>query len=227
MKRTSIFIFLFVFVISLNAEAALIYYNDRTTFDLAAPGLVIEDFEESMQTDFAFPSPLDSTTNNLAFSPGDIEPGIAFRASSTSPTELVVLGPGVLGNPGSFIIGPNDFDDFLIISFPSPYDVFAVGFDALALAGQPTPTDISISSPSGGLGSTNRTLGTQPIFFGVISDSEPFDGISLYNINEPLGVMIDNVAFGGLNPIPEPTTMLLFGTGLIGLAGFRRRFKKS
>ena len=28
-------------------------------------------------------------------------------------------------------------------------------------------------------------------------------------------------------PIPEPSTMLLLGSGLIGLVGFRRKFKKS
>lgn len=58
-----------------------------------------------------------------------------------------------------------------------------------------------------------------PINMALINGNSYPDYFSVNVIN--IGVRIQGTL------IPEPTTMLLFGSGLLGLAGFRRKFKKA
>jgi len=54
--------------------------------------------------------------------------------------------------------------------------------------------------------------------YGAMEYNWPGDGTGV--------IYIDDVFIGETAPVPEPSTMLLVATGLIGLAGFRKKFKK-
>lgn len=52
------------------------------------------------------------------------------------------------------------------------------------------------------------------------------EACGFFNDKTDSWVALDNVIVEGVSPVPEPTTMLLVGSGLIGFAGLRRKFKK-
>ena len=213
------------------AHAALTFFPDRAAFESAHPGLDVEDFEEGAVFR-NFSSPLDSASDNRAFHPGDILPGVAFSNSDPAATvdDLILLdGSGVVGLPSKALSKALDslgdsFGSGLDITFAGDH-VFAVGLDAfldnttgvLSVA----ETRVSIFGSAGLLDTvTLFTSASGPVFFGVASDLDPIKRINVDGVfpGHFSFELVDNVSFA--SSVPTPGVLALMITGLAILVPF-------
>ena len=80
---------------------------------------------------------------------------------------------------------------------------------------------LSFTATGVGTGSLQALGVTDNLFFGLAYEINLIT-TGWYDIDSSLNIMINS---GPVAPVPEPSTMLLVGTGLAGLIGFRRKLK--
>lgn len=170
------------------------YFTDRTVFDVAAPGLPLEDFEGGNVVAGAVltcTDPYDSTVTDACWTAGDILGGISIGSSSGGG--MVVLGSGIVGNT-TVVTGANTFTEFTYINFSPSVD--SIGLD-LHPDG---PMTIRLYDNAGGLLDTTAGTGANDgLFWGVIS-TELISRIEIEG-DADSGELFDDLAFGVTLPV--------------------------
>lgn len=173
------------------------FFDDRAAFEVACPGLPLEDFEEGNVGPGNLTTcsdPFDSLTDDDCWNPGDILDGVSLGSSVAG--SMVILGDGFLSQPsiatGPYMLAQYGYIDFL------PY-VSTVGFDLFS-SSVPEIVDVRVIGVGGTLiAETQVLVGGAGVFIGARS-FEPIVRVE-YEAAGNVGEVIDNLTFGSPAPI--------------------------
>lgn len=221
------------------SQSGVTFFGSQSQFEAAAQNAGkfmkgMEDFEESTlgpNSIVAMDDPLDASTNNDWFNPGDIEPNLRLQSNlnGENSTQLNPRGANALALQSAGFAGTvsanvvaNFFVDALDLIFLNP-DKTAVGFNTINFANPSSTLRVDVYNTANILiGSTvvaSDPAGTN--FLGMLAPGGQFIGrVNLFDLSGG-AEGADNIQMW--NAVPEPGTFVALGLGLAFLAALRRR----
>jgi hypothetical protein len=205
---TCLFLILALLLVAGGAQATLTIYTDRTAFSSQGTIQYNYDFSDVVLTNNLYFAPNPWTTHGVTYTTGD----------------NLVVGPGFgYGNAVNVFLYNNWTP--LTATFVNNYTMFAADIGVL---GYTSPLDLQLTTnlqvyTYNGLVVPN--VNTHNFFFlgGVLTGGEYFISGRIDSQYGPGSApAITNATVGYTGVAPLPPSLLLFGSGLAGLAGLRR-----
>ena len=215
---------------SSNAKAYTTF-TDLSSFNAAAGATTVYDFE-SDTPGLTWISSTRSDQTNLAgmIKPASYssDPGASrdfgdFTIDATGP-EIYKAGVREGQSPGNLDLYVNTSDNVASLNVIFDTGVTAFGFNWIAEGNQ------SYDHSTFSLGDTTWDLGPKGAygFFGLVDTTGTIGTTFSFGqkTSNWSAMSIDNITYSSISPVPIPSTLLLFGTGLAGFIGTRVRRKK-